>query len=102
MSKWLKIVFIASVILNIAFVIGAVWARSYIRKQNFELAAMTAEAEGTVARHILTELESGDPNRTEAVKEQLRKNIRGFGHVKKKNIEQAKETAALWRKAAKQ
>ena len=52
---------------------------------------MTAEAEGTVARHILTELESGDPNRTEAVKEQLRK-----------NIEQAKETAALWRKAAKQ
>ena len=91
MSKWLKIMFISSVVLNIAFVIGAIWARSYVRTKSFELAALSAEAEGKVIRYVLTELESGDPNRIEALKDRLRK-----------NSEQAKDVAAMWRKAAKQ
>ena len=91
MSKWLKIMLISSVVLNSAFVIGAIWARSYVRTQNFEMAALSAEAEGKVIRYVLTELESGDPNRIEALKDRLRK-----------NSEQAKDVAAMWRKAAKQ
>ena len=54
------------------------------------LAAMTAEAEGKVIRHVLTELESEDPNRIETLKEQLQK-----------NMEQANEVAVMWRNAAK-
>ena len=90
MSKWLKIMFISSVVLNIALVIGTIWARSYIRTQSFEIAAIITETEGSFARHILTELESGEPDRIEAVKKRL-----------EKNIEQAEEVADIWRNAAK-
>jgi len=89
MSKWLKIMFISSVVLNIALVTGTVWARSYIRTKNFELAAITAEAEGRLARHILTELESGEPDRIEAVKKFLQ-----F------SIENTKKAADMWRDVA--
>ena len=89
MSKWLKIIFISSVVLNIALVTGAIWARSYIRTKGFELAAITTEAEGSFARHILTELESGEPDRIETLKKRLQK-----------NIEQAQEVADIWRNAA--
>lgn len=89
MSKWLKIMFISSVVLNIALVIGAIWARSYIRTQLFEHAAMTAEAEGSFAKHILTELESGEPDRIEAVKKLLQN-----------SIENTEKAADMWRQAA--
>jgi hypothetical protein len=90
MSKWLKIIFILSVVLNIALVIGAVWARSYIRKENFELAANIAEAEGRFSEHILTELESGEPDRIEAVKKLLAN-----------GIENARKEADIMRNVAK-
>jgi hypothetical protein len=90
MSKWLKIIFALSVVLNIALVIGAVWARSYIRKENFELAAMAAEAEGRFSEHILTELESGQPDRIEAVKKLLQN-----------SVENAQKEADIWQNATK-
>jgi hypothetical protein len=90
MSRWLKITLISSIVLNIVFVIGAIWARSYVRTKTFELAAITAEAEGTFARHILKELESDDPNGIDALKKRL-----------EKNIEQANDVAEMWRNAAK-
>lgn len=90
MSKWLKIMFISSVVLNIALVIGAIWARSYIRSQNFEIAAMIAEAEGSFARHILTELESGEPDRIEALKKLLQN-----------SIENSEKATDIWRNATK-
>lgn len=90
MSKWLKILFISSVVLNIALVTGTIWARSFIRTKTFELAAISAEAEGRLARHVLTELESDEPDRIEELKKQLQK-----------NIEQAEEVADMWRNAAK-
>lgn len=89
MSKGLKIMFISSVVLNIALIIGGIWARNYVRTQSFELAAMTAEAEGNVIRHILKELESEDPNRIETLKERLQE-----------NIEQTNEVAVMWQNAA--
>ena len=89
MSKWLKIMFISSVVLNIALVIGAIWARSYIRTQLFEHAAMTAEAEGSFVKHILTELESGEPDRIEALKKLLQN-----------SIENTEKAADMWRQAA--
>lgn len=90
MSKWHKIMFISSVVLNIALVIGAIWARSYVRTKNFEFAAIHAEAEGRIARHVLTELESDETDRIEALKKQL-----------KKDIEQAEKVAEMWRNVAK-
>ncbi|MFC1633723.1 hypothetical protein ACFL5Z_02685 [Planctomycetota bacterium] len=90
MSKWLKILFISSIVLNGAFAIGAVWARSYVRTKSFEFAAMSAETECRFARHILKELESGEPDRIEALKKRL-----------EKGIEQAEEVADIWRDAAK-
>ena len=89
MSKWLKIMFISSVVLNIALIIGVIWARSYVRKQSFELAAMTAEAEGSFAKHILMELESDEPDRIEAVKKMLQN-----------SIENTKKAADMWRQVA--
>lgn len=89
MSKWLSITLISSVVLNIAFVVGAICARSYVRTQCFELAAKTAEAEAGLTRYILTELESGEPDRIEALEKRL-----------EQGIEQAEETADMWRKAA--
>ena len=89
MNKWLGITLISSVVLNIAFVVGAVCARSYIRKQSFEHAAGIAQAEASFTRHILLELESGEPDRIEVLKKRLAE-----------SIEQAEETADMWRKAA--
>ncbi|MHC4207896.1 MAG: hypothetical protein ACYSTT_24850 [Planctomycetota bacterium] len=89
MSKWLKIMFILSVVLNIALVVGVIWARSYIGTQLAESAAIAAEAEGSIARHILAELESDEPERIEAVKKMLQH-----------NIENAKIAADMWRQAA--
>ena len=89
MVKWLKIMFVSSVVLNIALVVGVIWARSYVRTKNFELAAMTADAEGRLAKHILTELESDEPDRIEAVKKLLQS-----------NIETAEKAADLWRDVA--
>ncbi|UCG59206.1 MAG: hypothetical protein JSU70_06785 [Phycisphaerales bacterium] len=76
--------------MNAALIIGAIWARGFIRTKHFELAAISAEAEGTVARCVLTELESGEPDRIEALKKQLQR-----------NIQQAEEVADMWRSAAK-
>ena len=90
MGKWLKIMFVASVVLNVALIAGAVWARGFVRDKSFELAAINAEAEGRLARHVLTELESGEPDRVEAIKELLQNSIR--------NTEKA---ADMWRSAAK-
>jgi uncharacterized membrane protein len=89
MSKWLKIMFVSSIVLNIALIIGVIWARSYVRKQSYELAAMTAEAEGRLAKHILTELESDEPDRIEAVKKMLQN-----------SIENTEIAADMWRQVA--
>jgi hypothetical protein len=89
LNKWLKIIFILSVVLNIALVVGAIWARSYIRTQNFEIAVAIAEAEGSFTRHILTELESGEPDRIEALKNELQN-----------SIENSEKAADIWRNAA--
>ena len=90
MSKGLKIMFISSVVLNIALVVGVIWARSYIRTKSFELAATITEAEGSFARHILTELESGESDRIEALKKLLQN-----------SIENTEKGADIWRNAAK-
>jgi hypothetical protein len=89
MAKWLRIIFVSSVFLNMAFVVGAICARSYLRTQSFELAATIAEAEASFTRYILAELESGEPDRIEAIKERL-----------EQGIGQAEETAETWRNAA--
>jgi hypothetical protein len=89
MGRRLKIMFISSVVLNVALIIGAIWARSFIRAEGFELAAISAEAERTVARHVLTELESGEPDRIESLKKRLRE-----------NIEEREKIADMWRSAA--
>ena len=89
MSKWLKIMFVSSVVLNIALVVGVIWARSYIGTQLAESAVMTAEAEGRIARHILTELESGEPDRIKELKKLLQSNIKT-----------AEIAADMWRQAA--
>ena len=89
MSKWLKIMFISSVVLNIVLVIGVIWARSYIRTQLAESAATAAKSEASISRHILTELESGEPERIEALKTQLQN-----------SIENSEIAADMWRQVA--
>jgi hypothetical protein len=89
MSKWLKIMFVSSVVLNIALIIGVIWARSYLGTQLTKSAAMATESEASISRHILTELESGEPKRIEALKTQLQI-----------SIENSEKAADIWQQAA--
>ncbi len=89
MAKGLKIAFALSLFLNIGLIAGFLYYRSYTRRQMFEGVAMSAEAEGRLLQSILSDIESGDPARMEALTEKL-----------KASIDNADKAVALWRQAA--
>ncbi len=91
MVKGLKIGLTASLLLNAALIIGFWSFRNYVGSHNAKAAVSMSEAEGAMLRNILSELESNDPARLAALKEQL-----------KTQIEMASEASAMFRQAATQ
>jgi len=75
MTKGIKAVLIISLLLNVGLIIGFWSYRSYVKSQNFKLAAINAQAEASILKNVLSELESDDPAKITVLKERLRKNI---------------------------
>ncbi len=79
---------IISVILNVVLLIGILALRSYFRKIMFQMAVTNTEVETSLIESYLKVLTSDDPNRIEVLEERL-----------KRNIENGKKAAEMWRSA---
>lgn len=90
MKSWIKIGFIISVVLNVLLIVSLILGRNYVRKTNFELAAMNAEAEVNLARSLLSTLDDEEANNIKQLKERLRT-----------IAAQGEKTAEIWNSAAK-
>jgi len=89
MAKGIKIILIISLLLNVGLIIGFGSYKSYVKSQIFKLAAINAQAEASVLKNVLSELESDDPVKITALKERLRK-----------DIEKAQKSKEIWQRAA--
>lgn len=89
MSKIVKIVLIISLLLNVGLAVGFWSYKSYVTTKSFELAALTARAEASLLKSVLSELESDDPEKIAALKERLRRHIEG-----------AQKSEEIWQRAA--
>ncbi len=89
MTKGIKAVLIVSLLLNVGLIIGFWSYKSYVKSQNFKLAAINAQAVASILKNVLSELESDDPAKITVLKERLRK-----------NIEKAQTAKVVWQQAA--
>ncbi len=89
MTKGIKFVLIVSLLLNAGLIIGFWSYHSFVKSQMFKSTVMTIQAEKSLLKNVLSELESDDPAKITALKKRLRK-----------NIEQAQKSEAIWQQAA--
>ena len=75
MAKWVKLVFISSLALNVILIIGFILFRYSTNASIYRIGALNAQIRATSDRHILHELESGDPNKIKALEQYLRDSI---------------------------
>jgi hypothetical protein len=73
----------------VCIIVGFVFYHSCARYYAFNLAALNSQAEMKQTKHILSELESDNPEKITALKELLRK-----------SIEQGQKNTELWLQAA--
>ena len=90
MKSWIKIGFIISVMLNVLLIASLILGRNYVKRTNFELAAMTAKAEANLAKSLLGTLSTEAPEGIKKLKERLRT-----------IADQGEKTAEIWNSAAK-
>ena len=79
---------IISVIFNVVLLVGILALRSYFRKTMFQMAVTNTEVQTSPIKSYLKVLTSDDPNRVEVLEERL-----------KRNIENGKKAAEMWRSA---
>ena len=87
MKKWLKIVFISSLVLNIVTIAGFILYRNFARNSTAKLLVISTEDKVALEKNILEELQSGEPNRIENMKDTLRRRL----EIDKKIAEDAKQ-----------
>ncbi len=75
MSKWVRIIFLSSLAMNVILVICFVYFRSSVNATIFRLNAIKALSDASLARYVLQEVESGDANRINDMKQYLRESI---------------------------
>jgi hypothetical protein len=75
MTKGIKVVFIVSIILNVCLIIGLISFKSYHTYLSYKIVADSIKTEVRYSKHILSELESNDPEKITALKDWLRENI---------------------------
>jgi hypothetical protein len=90
MTKWIRIILISSLALNVILIVGFVLFKKSMNKSMYKIGVLNAAARATSDRHVLYELETGDPNKIDALKQYLRDSI-------EMNSKEAEE----YRKAAK-
>jgi len=75
MIKWLRVIFISSLAMNVILIVGFVMFRSSVKTTVLKLDSLNAQSEVALARYVLQELESGDPNRIKYLKQYLRESM---------------------------
>lgn len=82
MARGLKIALAVSLLLNVGLAVGFVSFRSYVASQSSKLVEGMAEAEASIFRSMLSDLESGDAERIAAVQERLKMFIENANTVR--------------------
>jgi hypothetical protein len=75
MAKGLNVTLAVSLLLNVGLVVGFLSYRNFVRSHVTEGAISMAQGEASLLRSILADLESNDPQKTEALKERLKQHI---------------------------
>ncbi len=75
MSRWVRIIFISSLALNVILIVGFVLFKKSVNTDIYRIGAANATSDVATARYVLQELESGDPERIGKLKRYLRDNI---------------------------
>ena len=75
MAKWSKIIFIASLALNVILIIGFVLFKKSVNADIYRINALNAASDVATARFVLQELDSSDAERIRKLKQYLRDNI---------------------------
>ena len=73
MNKTLKAILIVSLVLNVVLVVGCLWFRDFVGSKSAEAWSLLADSYAQLS--ILADLESGDPNRMDALEEKLRASV---------------------------
>ncbi len=71
MSKCVRIIFISSLALNALLIMGFVLFRKSVNDDIYKIGVLNAQARATSDRHVLYELQTGDPNKIKALKQYL-------------------------------
>jgi hypothetical protein len=75
MTKWVRIIFISSLALNVILIVGFALFKKSVNVDIYRIGAANATSDVAAARYILQELESGDPERVMKLKQYLRDSI---------------------------
>ena len=75
MAKWVRIIFISSLALNVILIVGFVLFKKSVNTDIYRIGAANATSDAVAARYVLQELESGDPERVRKLKQYLRDSI---------------------------
>lgn len=76
MAKGLRTGLASSLLLNVGLVVGFLgYHRSYVGNQMKEAMTLSARSETSLLQRVLADIESGDPERVESLKEKLKASI---------------------------
>ena len=75
MSKWVRVIFISSLALNVILIVGFVLFKKSVNADIYRIGAANATSDVATARYVLQELENGDPERVRKLKQYLQDSI---------------------------
>jgi hypothetical protein len=75
MTKWFRIIFVSSLALNVILIVGFVLFKKSVNTDIYRIGAANATSDVAMAKYVLQELESGDPERVLKLKQYLRDSI---------------------------
>ncbi len=89
MARWVRIIFISSLALNVILIAGFVFFKKSVNNDIYRISAANATSDVAMAKYVLQELESGDPERVGKLKQYLRDNL----EVSRKEAEEYRKAA---------
>ncbi len=75
MARWVRIIFISSLALNVILIAGFVLFKKSVNNDIYRISAANATSDVAMTKYVLQELESGDAERIGKLKQYLRDNI---------------------------
>ena len=75
MARGLKVTLVVSLVLNVGLAVGFMAYRNFVRSHVATGAVSMAQGEARLLKGILADLESNDPQKTEALQERLKQYI---------------------------